>query len=49
MFSEELKQLIDAAVTDGKVTAKEMKVIARVPRPKESTWMSWKFIIKPKK
>ena len=29
MFSEELKQLIDAAVTDGKVTEKEMKVIAR--------------------
>ena len=29
MYSEELKQLIDAAVTDGKVTEKEMKVIAR--------------------
>lgn len=29
MFSEELKQLIEAAVTDGKVTEKEMKVIAR--------------------
>ena len=29
MFSEELKQLIEAAVTDSKVTEKEMKVIAR--------------------
>ena len=29
MFSEELKQLIEAAVTDGKVTEKEMKVISR--------------------
>ena len=29
MFSDELKQLIEAAVTDGKVTEKEMKVIAR--------------------
>ena len=29
MFSEELKQLIEAAVTDGKVTEKEMNVIAR--------------------
>ena len=29
MFSEELKQLIEAAVTDGKVTEKEMKVITR--------------------
>lgn len=29
MFSDELKQLIEAAVTDGKITEKEMKVIAR--------------------
>lgn len=29
MFSDELKQLIEAAVTDGKVTQKELKVIAR--------------------
>lgn len=29
MFSDDLKQLIEAAVTDCKVTAKEMKVIAR--------------------